>query len=32
MAGTINILGEELHISENTNGDFITSGYSGYMG
>jgi hypothetical protein len=32
MAGTINLLGEELSISKNTAGDYITAGYSGYMG
>ena len=32
MAGSINIFGNEIIISDNKNADFITSGYSGYMG
>lgn len=32
MVGSINIFGKEITIKDNKNGDFITSGYSGYMG
>jgi len=31
MAGSINIFGNEIIISDNKNADFITSGYSGYI-